>query len=177
MNFDKLKSQIEEATREAFIEMVAKHKAEGIYAFALYSDDGAMTVCPATNTLEKLKNADSDDLAYYKFSEAEWMYEGEGADAKFKAICTLVREKVIKKGDDEKWFEDFQNKLYETCIEVLENLKNEGFFKSVLDVDIFLNFEVTEYEFRRKKVKEIISRLNGDKYKNEYFEWMKTWGK
>jgi hypothetical protein len=174
-DFDSLKHKIEEATIEAFKEMVSKHKAEGIYAFALYSDDGAMTVCPATNTLKHLEKADKDDFAYYKFSEAEWAYEGDGANKKFEDICTIVRNEVLEKEDDEKWFNKFQGTLYATCIEVLINLKNKNFFKNTLGSDIFLNFEVTEYEFPNKKIKEIIASLNDNEYKNEYFEWMKSW--
>jgi hypothetical protein len=43
-------TKIEAATRLAFTEMVEQHGSEGIYAFALYSDAGAMTVCPSTNS-------------------------------------------------------------------------------------------------------------------------------
>jgi len=176
-DFDSLKKKIEEATIEAFKEMVSKHKAEGIYAFALYSDDGAMTVCPATNTLEHLKKADKDDFEYYKFSEAEWAYEGEGANEKFEDICTIVRNEVLEKEDDGKWFKKFQGKLYEICIEVLKELRDKKFFTNTLGSEIFLNFEATEYEFPKKKTREIISLLNNDDYKNEYFLWMKSWGK
>lgn len=175
MDFDSLKKQIEEATIEAFKEMVAKHKDEGIYAFALYSDDGAMTVCPATNTLEHLKRADQEDYQYYKFSEAEWRYEGEGADGKFAEICTLVRNQVLENDEDEEWFNRFQSSLYETCIEVLKDLKNKHFFTNTLGNDIFLNFEVTEYEFSKRKTREIIASLNDNEYKDEYFAWMKSW--
>ena len=176
MDFDHLKEKIEEATIEAFTEMVTKHKAEGIYAFALYSDEDAMTVCPATNTLAHLKQIeDKEDIAYYKFSEAEWQYECEGADEKFEEICTLLRNEVLNNFDNEHSHPAFQNKLYETCIDVLKNLKDRNFFTDLVGSEIFLNFEVTDYAFSRKKTQEIIASLNDDTYKNEYFAWMKSW--
>ena len=58
MDFDILKQQIETAAKNAFLEMYKKHGTEDIYSFALYSDEGAMTVCPSSNTLEALQNID-----------------------------------------------------------------------------------------------------------------------
>ncbi|MXV37827.1 DUF4303 domain-containing protein [Flavobacteriaceae bacterium Ap0902] len=83
MNFQALQTKIEKATKRAFIEMFEKHADEGIYSFALYSDEGAMTVCPATNTLDFINNLSEDereDLPYCKFEPAEWKYEMIGAD-------------------------------------------------------------------------------------------------
>jgi hypothetical protein len=158
---------------------VAKHKEEGIYAFALYSDDGAMTVCPAVNTWKHLEEAGGDSLS--KFCATEWAYEGEGADEKFEAICTLLRNEVFAHEDDEEsfdaWFDGFQGALHEACVGVLIDLKRKRFFEEVLGSEIFLNFEVTEHEFSRQRTREIIAGLNGEKYRNEYFEWMKSWKK
>jgi hypothetical protein len=104
MNFEILKENIEAATKKAFIEIFEKHGSEEIYAFALYSDEGAMTVCPATNTLAHLANADADDeddLAYYKFEPAEWKYEMTGADEDFNAISESLRAELNKNEDDD----------------------------------------------------------------------------
>ena len=70
MNFEALKQEIEVATKKAFIEMFENYGAEEIYGFALYSDEGAMTVCPSTNTLKHLMTVDQDDLTYYTFEPA-----------------------------------------------------------------------------------------------------------
>ena len=175
MNFEDLKQQIEDAARKAFLEIYEKHGAEKIYSFALYSDEGAMTVCPAVNTLENLKNADEDDFLYYKYEPAEWAYEMEGAEVEFNEICTRLRN-VLDQYEDEEWFAEFQNKLYETCIEVLEKLKSEDFFKRITGEDIFLIFTVSDYEFEKEDLKKIITRLNDNSYKDEYLGWMDTWG-
>ena len=175
MNFDLLKQEIEAATKKAFLEMFEKHGAEKIYGFALYSDEGAMTVCPSTNTLKHLENADQEDLAYYKFEPAEWKYEMKGAETDFNNISTKLREELDKNEDNDEWFEDFQMKLYETCIEILEKLKSKNFFKQITGEDIFLNFTVSDYEFEINDLKNTIKRLNENDYRKEYLDWMKTW--
>jgi len=187
MNFTELKEKIMFATKQAFIEMYEKHGEERIYAFALYSDEGAMTVCPATNTLdyletEKKKDSDLDDfdmfdetdLKYYKFEPAEWKYEMMGADKLFNEISKQCYDEADKSEENDE-FDSYQNQLYNTCIEVLEELKSANFFKQITGNDIFLFFTVTDYEFGKREVKKIIKTLNDNKYNKEYLDWMKTW--
>ncbi|WP_347217993.1 DUF4303 domain-containing protein [Chryseobacterium sp.] len=176
MDFEKLKQQIEEATKKAFREMYEKHGAENIYSFALYSDEGAMTVCPSANTMEALKKIDEDDALYYKYEPVEWTYEMEGADQDFNEICTSLRTELTQYDEDDDGFQEFQAKLYSTCIDVLEKLKNENFFKNTIEKEIFLIFTVSDYEFEKQDLKDIIIRLNDNEYKSEYLEWMETWG-
>jgi hypothetical protein len=175
MDFENVKQEIERATKQAFIEMYEKHGAEQIYAFALYSDEGAMTVCPATNTRQYLATVDQSDLAYFTFEPAEWKYEMQGADKAFNAICDALRQAVFENEDDEAWFKQFQRQLFDTCIDVLEKLKNENFFRQIIGKDIFLTFTVSDYEFNHKEIKNIINRLNSSEYKTQYWDWMKTW--
>ncbi|MFZ4931073.1 DUF4303 domain-containing protein [Chryseobacterium sp. Mn2064] len=176
MDFGILKQQIENAAKKAFLEMYEKHGAEKIYSFALYSDEGAMTVCPAANTLKVLETIDKEDELYYKYEPAEWTYEMEGADEEFDNICTQLREELKKYDEDDQGVEDFQAKLYSLCIEVLEKLKNENFFTSITGEDIFLIFTVSDYEFEIQDLKKLIVRLNDNDYQSEYLEWMATWG-
>lgn len=178
-NFKELALAIESATRKAFIEIAQKHKSERIYAFALYSDEGAMTVCPATNTLDFLDSSPKDDTLYYKYEPAEWIYEGDGADDDFSDICSQLFDEV----DDEKYYEDellfdaFQSSLYQTCVDVLLKLKQENFFKDIVGHDIFLMFSVTDFEQDRRFLAETISALNVEPYRTEYLDWLKTWRK
>ncbi|AYZ10845.1 DUF4303 domain-containing protein [Chryseobacterium arthrosphaerae] len=176
MDFEILKQRIEDAAKKAFLEMYEKHGREKIYSFALYSDEGAMTVCPAANTLEMLETTEDDDALYYKYEPAEWAYEMEGADDEFNAIGTLLRTELSRHDEDDEWFEDFQARLYSACIEVLEKLKNEDFFRQITGQDIFLIFTVSDYEFEKQDLKDIIIRLNDNEYKSEYLGWMDTWG-
>lgn len=66
--------------------------------------------------------------------------------------------------------------MYTACIEVLEKLKNENFFRQITGRDIFLIFTVSDYEFEKQDLKNIIISLNDNEYKREYLEWMDTWG-
>lgn len=50
-----LKQQIEAAPKKAFLEMYEKHDAENIYSFALYNDEGVMTVCLSSKYTGNLK--------------------------------------------------------------------------------------------------------------------------
>jgi hypothetical protein len=181
-DFETLGEKIEIAARLAFITICQRHGAEGIYGFALYSDDGAMTVCAAANALEHLENADLDDASYYKFEPAEWKYEGSGfdeADELFADICTSVRTRVFameeEHEDDDSEFTVFRSQLFETCIGVLKKLTAEGFFREVAGRDVFVVFTATEYEFPKAEMRKIAAALNSNPFKDEYLAWMKTW--
>lgn len=136
LDFEKLAIEIEAATRKSFQEIVANHAAENIYAFALYSDEGAMTVCPATNTMDFLVTRPQDDLTYYTFEPAEWCYEGSRPGDGFSAISHHLYEAIEEDQEDEydddndEEFEEFQQTLYQTCFEVLLKLKRKLFQKS-----------------------------------------------
>lgn len=178
-NFQNLENEIEEATKKAFQEMVTQHQSERIYAFALYSDEEAMTVCPATNTLDFLETKPKNDFTYYKYDPAEWKYEGKGADEIFSKICDQLYDEVEdeKYDEEEELFEEFQQQVYQTCIDVLIKLKNKNFFKNILGYDIFLMFSVTDYEQDRHVLTKTITTLNENMYQDEYLDWMKTWRK
>ncbi len=184
LDFEKLAVQIEAATRKTFQEMVTNHADENIYAFALYSDEGAMTVCPAINTVDFLATRPQNDLTYYTFEPAEWCYEGGKFGEEFSAISHQLYEEIetiednleeVDELENEEEFKEFQQTLYQTCFNVLLKLKQENFFKNLVRKDIFLMFSVTDYEFDRNKLKEMISLLNDNSYRQEYLDWMKTW--
>jgi hypothetical protein len=127
-----------------------------------------MTVCPSANSLKHLEKTPTNDITYYKFEPAEWKYEMQGADQEFNEISTLLREELDKHGDDDDWFLDFQDKLYETCVEVLEKLKQENFFTQITGKEVFLTFTISDYEINSKYIRNLISRLNDNSYKAEF---------
>lgn len=180
MNFKELEQKIENATKKAFIEIFNEHKNEEIYGFALYSDEGAMTVCPSTNTVAFLKDLDKEELTYYKFEPVEWKYEMVGAVEEFNDICRDLSAELEKNDyeneyEDEEIFIAFRNRLFNLCISVLKKLKNEDFFKNIVGKDIFLTFTVSDFEFNNDEIENIIIELNDNDYKEEYLNWMKTW--
>ncbi|MBL3659002.1 DUF4303 domain-containing protein [Fulvivirga sediminis] len=183
MNFKELEQKIETATKKAFIEIFNEHKTEDIYTFSLYSDGGAITVCPSTNTIDFLENLDEEEkeeLTYYKFEPAEWKYEMAGAVEEFDDICTELSTELGKNNyeneyEDEETFVAFRNRLFKLCVKVLKKLKKEDFFRNIIGKDIFLTFAVSDFEFDNDELENIIIELNDNDYKEEYLNWMKTW--
>jgi len=183
MNFHELEINIEEATKKAFKELFTKYSHEEIYCFSLYSDEGAMTVCPSMNTIDflnKLNDEEKEELAYYKFEPAEWKYEMVGAIEEFNEISTKLRTELEKNNfeneyKNEKTFLEFRNRLFEICINVLKRLKNEDFFRKITGQDVFLVFSVSDFEFDLKGIESMVIKLNDNDYKSEYLNWMKTW--
>lgn len=134
-NFDALSLQIENATKKAFAEMVGKYKEQNIYALALYSDQGSMTVCPAINTQEFLQSLNVKNSLYYKYKPSEWSFQGKGADREFSQICNELFDEVESEKYDMdtdtagKLFEIFQSRLYQCCVDVLAKLKKKTSLK------------------------------------------------
>ncbi len=186
MNFDLLQHKIEQATKQAFLEMYLQHGEEGIYAFALYSDEGAMMVCPSTNTQAALNehyDEQQEDFVYYQFEPAEWKYEMQGAEDAFNQISAEVyaaSEQCLQYDEDGEYieseaFEVFREALFDCCFKVLLKLKQENFFYNLVQNDVFLMFSVTEHEFEPEKLKKMITQLNNNPYQAKYLAWMKTW--
>ncbi|MBO6211641.1 DUF4303 domain-containing protein [Algoriella sp.] len=176
MDFNELKNKIAQSTKQAFLEIYTQNPTQEIYSFALCNNDSTIAIHPSANSVEFLSQiADEDDFNYYKYEPAEWKFEYKGAEILFKEINDLCKKAVDLHDDDEDWFYQFQNQINEKCIEVLEDLKNEDFFRKTTNQDLFLTFSVTDDDFNPKKQEEIITRLNNDFYKEDYFKWIKSW--
>jgi hypothetical protein len=132
MNWVELERRVYEAVKYAFTELLGTHPKEHFYAFALYTDSSAMTICAAANSVqgldEKLSQEEEEDrteetIKYYKWASSEWAYESWGREG-FKEICMLLRESP-ERADIEK----FRSKIIDVMTAVLLRIKNEGFFK------------------------------------------------
>lgn len=172
IDFQALKSQLTQAARTAFTEVLAQHRAEGIYSFALYSDEGAMTVCPATNTLAHLATQAPDDLPYAKFEPAEWRYENVGAAAQFDAIGRQLRAKTLDEARTEEDFEEFRQQLYSMCVAVLDELRQEDFFNQAAGREVFLLFSVSDSDTPAAELAQLAQQLNHNTYRDEYLAWL-----
>ena len=129
-DFTRFRLEVSAATRRAFADLQSNHADETIYAFALYSDDGAMTVCPAANTEEALgrqlrKQGIVEDAEHWRWYPGDWEYEYEGAQH-FKAASDMLRSAVF--GLPEDGFVEFRQKVFETIVAALLDLENDGFF-------------------------------------------------
>ena len=88
IDFVKLRAEISSAARKAFTEVRDSNPGEAFYAFALYTDDGVMTIEPSANSEENLTRtagsygySDPADLAYLRWSVNE--------------LCSSCRERRI----------------------------------------------------------------------------------
>lgn len=191
-SFAALEVQVRRAARRAFKEVAAAHPEEQLCAFALYSDDGAMTVCPSINTtqhLVEMKRKYPDDYMAYKYSTPEWKYEATGAAAEFRAICekvrtqalafegvpaanakTLVGVNPLRMTSSPRGFATFKRTLFETCLRVLESLRTDRLFAGVT-----LMFAVSDTDSSARHQLAMIKRLNDKTVVDEFRRWTKTW--
>jgi len=183
-DFPLLKQEIKTAAMQAFAEMNETCREDRVIAFALYSDEGAMTVCPAVNTeahLDGMVASDAEHTLYFKYEPAEWKFEGQGAEVTFGAICEKLRSFVLTEepsashGDGR--FAAFRKELYETCIDALEELVHTGFFARATGRDIIVLFAVSDYEYESESYMRMIRRMNtDDTVRKEYAAYAKEWG-
>lgn len=134
---DDLATAILTAARTAFAEVRAAAPPGGWCGYALYSDDGAMTVCLAANAREHLAAAAASagetaadavvvSAVDTEWSTAEWSHEGI-AHEHFDGVHELLDARLDAARDDDA-FGAFRDALFEACVRVLETLVAEGAF-------------------------------------------------
>jgi len=173
-DFVALEAQIVAASRKAFSDMKRLSPKDPVCSFALYSDDGAMTVCPAFDTAGKLaaRLAEHPDDLSYKYAPAEWAFESKGADREFNEICSVVGDHVMAL---EKGFAAFRKQLFETCLLALDRLRDAGQFAS--KPPLLVMFDVSDSDISKATHIAWMKRLNGTApHVAEFVAWTKTWG-
>lgn len=126
---------IADAARTTYRALLAAHPDERFYAFALYTDSGAMTVVPAANSEEGLERSrkqlnrgdDQPAPAWLIWRTAEWAYEAAEADS-FNALCKRLADTVIGPAVPDAEFGEFFRTLQLDMIEALRILDQEGLF-------------------------------------------------
>ncbi|UKD17086.1 DUF4303 domain-containing protein [Burkholderia aenigmatica] len=114
--------------------LLAAHPDEHFYAFALYTDSGAMTVVPAANSDEGLKRVrermeigDDEKAPEFTWATGEWAYEAAEADS-FNPLCEKLADTVLGPNIPEAKFGEFFRDLQRDMIEALRLLDQEGLF-------------------------------------------------
>lgn len=174
-DFQHFQQHLTQATRDAFLELLAAYRAEGFYSFALYSDEGALTVCPSANTLAHLTAQPPEDLPYAKFEPAEWAYEMRGAEAQFDELSRQLRTHVLDEALAEEAFEQFRQQLYATCVAVLDELRQQRFFDQAAGREVFLLFSVSDSDTPAAELVQLVKHLNHNAYRDEYLAWLASW--
>lgn len=132
MNWSDTASQVYALSKQAFSNVLDDHPDERFYAFALYTDSSAMTLCLAANSLEKLnekldgeEEEDKTDeaVAYFKWTSSEWAYEALEGDA-FAEI-----NRALRTDEERDELDTFMQSLIRCMTDALGSLVNEGFFK------------------------------------------------
>lgn len=126
---------IADAARTAYRALLAAHPGERFYAFALYTDSGAMTVVPSANSEEGLersrmrldRGSDQPAPAWLIWGTAEWAYEAAEADS-FNALSKRLADTVNGPSVSDAQFGGFFRSLQLDMIEALRLLDREGLF-------------------------------------------------
>lgn len=194
-DFAALEEQIVAATRQVFADVARAYPDDSVCAFALYSDDGALTVCPAFDLRSRrdarIADADDEDDADVRiFCPPEWALERFRGEV-FADICTALRTHVLEKicegsvgmlelacGQHLDRFGDafvaFRTALFETCIRTLERLRAEG--ADGANPDLLLLFAVSDTDPIAEDEIRMLKRLNGDSpYVARFVRWTKRW--
>jgi hypothetical protein len=147
VDFALLRREIKEAARHAFEAVQAAHPDETFYAFALYSDDSAMTVCPSANTEEgyercvkryQANKSFMDSIAShriswegcqsdFRWSTAEWAYEYDGHE-QFDTVYRMINADDRYDEDDPEGFVTFKGRVFASMVLALKDLNAEGYF-------------------------------------------------
>jgi hypothetical protein len=175
LDFNALRNQVIAAAKQAFSEIAAAHPKEKLCAFALYTDDGAMTLCPSTCTrsfLDAKAAEDPDDYLYYKYSTSEWPFEMAGAEQEFNAISKTVSDGVSSTGRNKAAFVKFRASLIEMCITSLEELRREFFKEQGEDFILLVAISDLGGLDTPKQEKRMVARLNSPAISREFSRWL-----
>jgi len=167
-----LEEKIRRAAESAFKQVRSRHPDEEFCGYALYSDADAITVCPSVNSrahLEQMIANDPGDAEYYRWSPAEWNHEFEGAEH-FQEISNYLRAEVkaIKSPEEHN---GFKQQVYETCVNVLEDLKQAGFFSDLNESGVLV-FAISDGD--NESEVDWISRLNAPELAEQFRNWIRT---
>ena len=138
LDFAALRREVTVAARDAFGVVRVQHPDEKFYAFALYSDDSAMTICPAANTdlgHDRCVNRYSKytppipiSSNEIRWSTAEWAYEGCEDRNQFDRVCEIINSNEAYAVDDPNEFIRFKGRVFATMVLGLQDLDSNGFF-------------------------------------------------
>ncbi|MBY7903819.1 DUF4303 domain-containing protein [Vibrio fluvialis] len=140
MNWDNFEEKCFKATVEVLSKLISEHKNEKIYAFALYTDGGAMTVSVSANSEERLNlilDEDSDkskeNQNYYKWATSEWAYESYDD----YLYCELCKE--LRHSSDRENFFNFRNSLITSMTNVLVRVRKEMLNDALASITMFVS--------------------------------------
>lgn len=155
------------ATRQAVSALRAAHPGQHFNAWALLSDDSAMTISLLANSREALATAEDQNERFW--NPGEWQFDegGEYFDSAYRLLLQAHRELPFEVD-----FEVFRASAFEACIAALEQLAAEGLFGTGVErEETLVLFEVSDSE----ELDGVLERLNGPKMVKRLNDWMASW--
>lgn len=134
MDWEKLTSDVVAAASAAFDSLRSEKADEHFYVFALYTDGDAWTILPSANSIEQYEailrdtgETDEQQIAYYKWATAEWVYEAWNKQL-FTGIYRELENnrKTLPKSHGD--YEAYKNSVHECMISALKQMDENGFF-------------------------------------------------
>ena len=166
-DFALLHTLVADAARRAFDCVRRAHPGQHIDAFALVSDDSAMTIGCMANSREALAASEYGEEMLW--NPAEWAFDDGGAY--FDSACRLLLQAHRDLPFDVD-FDIFRSGVFDACIAALAQLDAEGMFGSGAQREEFvLLFEVSDSE----PVEGAMARLNPLAVVARFEAWMASW--
>lgn len=174
LNFQQFKSKLKKSTRKVFLQLTKEYN--DICAFGLYSDESAMSIAVSFNTesyFKEMWESDPDEKESYRWFPGEWFCESYQDSKDFDKLNKQIspNSSLNESFPTTTEFLEFRDNLYNTAVEVLSELKDEGLFSEFTNEFILL-FAVSEFENEEKQI-EWVEKLNSEKLSNEFEEWLK----
>jgi hypothetical protein len=166
-DFALLHTLVADAARRAFDCVRRAHPGQRIDAFALVSDDSAMTIGCMANSREALATSEYGEEMLW--NPAEWAFDEGGAY--FDSACRLLLQAHRELPFDVD-FDSFRSGVFDACIAALAQLDAEGMFGSGAQREEFvLLFEVSDSE----PLEGAMARLNPPAVVARFEAWMASW--
>lgn len=166
-DFALLQTLVADAARLAVAAVRRAHPDQHIDAFALVSDDSAMTIGCMANSREALAASEYGEEMLW--NPAEWAFDEGGAyfDSAYRLLLQAHRE--LPSDVD---FDTFRAGAFDVCIAALAQLDAEGGFGTDAQRDeSVLLFEVSDSE----AVEGAMERLNPPAVVARFEAWMASW--
>ena len=162
-----LHTLVAHAARLAVDAVRRAHPDQHIDAFALVSDDSAMTIGCMANSREALAASEYGEEMLW--NPAEWAFDDGGAyfDSAYRLLLQAHRELPFDVD-----FDTFRSGVFDVCIAALAQLDAEGVFGAGAQREEFvLLFEVSDSE----PVEGAMARLNPPAVVARFAAWMANW--
>ena len=166
-DFALLQTLVAHAARLAVDAVRRTHPDQRIDAFALVSDDSAMTIGCMANSREALAASEYGEEMLW--NPAEWAFDEGGAyfDSAYRLLLQAHRNLPFDVD-----FDSFRSGVFDACIAALAQLDAEGVFGAGAQREEFvLLFEVSESE----PVEGAMARLNPLAVVARFEAWMASW--